>query len=290
MPIRRPGYVLAGFHADAPSPSIPALTHIGEEWLPARSHIAPHSHDVWEFYFQIDGVTRWELHGREFALGPGALLGVAPGVVHRLASPPAEAHHFFFAGIDIGRVLANCRDAPAAWNDPPPGFARHAPEIAPAFRQLVREVSLRSHYRTEGLRFALGFLAIELTRCLRAKPAPKSLVLCHPAVVRARELLDHQPGRAWTITSLATMSGLSPSRLNACFKTETGVTPHRYLMRARIEAARTLLRDTERSVTDIAHELGFASSQHLATTFKAITGTSPRTVRLDPTPRGRIPR
>jgi transcriptional regulator GlxA family with amidase domain len=60
---------------------------------------------------------------------------------------------------------------------------------------------------------------------------------------------------------------------------EVGVTIHQHLMRARIEAAKTLLRDTDLPVTAIALELGYAASHHFSMAFKSATGRSPTTSR-----------
>lgn len=279
MAIFRPHSVLAGFHADLPDPMLPELTHIGEEWIPTDFRIPDHVHDVWEFYFQIDGRTEWNVNGSPVTLDAGALLGVAPGVLHRLISPTKSAHHFFFAGIDIGTVLATTPSAEVRWRRQRSFFVRNAPEIAPAFRGLVREVTLKAPFRGEALRLSLRLLTLELTRALQSSPRARSLALQHPAVLRARELIDHQPARTWTVQTLAVMAGLSASRLSACFKTEVGMTLHQYLMRARIEAAKTLLKDTDLPITGIALELGYASSQHFSSAFRAATGRSPSAFR-----------
>lgn len=47
-------------------------------------------------------------------------------------------------------------------------------------------------------------------------------------------------------------------------------------MKCRIRRAEDLLKDRTRSITDIAAELGFASSQHFATRFRQETGKTPR--------------
>jgi AraC-like DNA-binding protein len=278
MSIYRPNSVLAGFHADLPAPTLPELTHVGEEWIPTDYRIPDHVHPVWEFYFQIDGQTQWIVSGRQVKLVPGALLAVPPNVRHRLVTPTTAAHHFFFAGIDIDKVLTPAKPA-TEWRRTRAHFVRHVPEIAPSFRQLIREVTMKAPFREEALALSLKLLALELTRCLRSTPISASLALRHPAVVRARELIDHQPARAWTVQALAIMAGLSPSRLAGCFKAEVGMTLHQYLMRARVDAARTLLGDTDLPITAIALELGYASSQHFSAAYKAATGHSPTASR-----------
>lgn len=288
MPIFRPKSVLAGFHADLPAPTLPELTHVGEEWIPTDYTIPDHTHSVWEFYFQIDGQTQWIVNGRQVRLVPGALLAVPPNVRHRLVTPTTSAHHFFFVGIDIDKVLIPSQ-AVTEWRRTRAHFVRHAPEIAPSFRQLIREVTMKASFREEALALSLKLLALELTRCRLSTPRSASLALRHPAVVRARELIDHQPARAWTVQALAIMAGLSPSRLACCFKDEVGMTLHQYLMRARIEAARTLLVDTDLPITAIALELGYASSQHFSAAYKAATGSSPTASRHKATTRTDLP-
>ena len=53
------------------------------------------------------------------------------------------------------------------------------------------------------------------------------------------------------------------------------MTPNDYLQRLRLESARSLLAETSRSVTDIAFEVGFNSSQYFSTVFLQYTGLTP---------------
>jgi AraC-like DNA-binding protein len=114
---------------------------------------------------------------------------------------------------------------------------------------------------------------LEAARLLE-RATPLSLVTLHPAVAHARELLDWQPQRRWTLFDLARLTGLSPSHLAERFTRDVGVPPHRYLMQSRIERAREMLRDSDVPVTQLAVELGFSSSQHFATAFRKLTGTT----------------
>ena len=84
--------------------------------------------------------------------------------------------------------------------------------------------------------------------------------------------------------SLADVSahvGLSCYHFARAFKSSTGLPPHRYLVRRRIERARELLTEGTSSITEIALDCGFGSSQHLATVFRRIVGTTPTAYRRD---------
>jgi len=60
------------------------------------------------------------------------------------------------------------------------------------------------------------------------------------------------------------------------FKQSTGLSPHQYLIRERIEAAKRLLVKPETSLEKIATELGFSDQSHLITVFRRFTGLTPK--------------
>jgi AraC family transcriptional regulator len=271
MRLFRPPRVLAGFHADAPSAACPELVHCGEQWLPALRHIGDHDHPVWEFYLQLEGATAWRCGREVHELRTGDLLGVPPGVVHGMPSRPAEPYHFFFAGIDVAGLLAKRRELAASWHERGTLYASGAEHLRDPFRHLMQEVRLDQPYRDAGLRCALDHLLLAFSRLVTAGSG-KAWATLHPAVEEAKRLLELHCERAWSVAELGQQVGLSPNHLSQLFTRELGVAPHRYLLRQRIEQAQHLLRDTDRSISEIAIDLGFASSQHFARVFQRQAG------------------
>jgi AraC-like DNA-binding protein len=80
------------------------------------------------------------------------------------------------------------------------------------------------------------------------------------------------------VPRLAEVARLSESRFKTRFKRELGVPPAEFWLRQKIEKATLLLKS--KSVTEVAHELGFSSSQYFATVFKRYTLCSPSRFRL----------
>lgn len=96
---------------------------------------------------------------------------------------------------------------------------------------------------------------------------------------RAIEYLEAHLSDDVGLTELAKVVGLSTSRLATLFRDGTGEPPHRWLMNRRFARARKLLGDPSLSITEIAHQCGFASSQHLATVTRRQLGTTPTAYR-----------
>ena len=102
---------------------------------------------------------------------------------------------------------------------------------------------------------------------------------CSAGVRRALHFLAQHYAESVTLARLAEASGVSESYLKAHFKREAGMTPMEHLMWHRIESAKRALRDTPTPITELAFQLGFATSQHFATVFKRLTGLTPRHYR-----------
>jgi AraC-like DNA-binding protein len=90
-----------------------------------------------------------------------------------------------------------------------------------------------------------------------------------------RENLSHQ----WTVEEMAALVGMGTTLFNERVKSYSGFSPLNYLINIRISEAIKLLKRPDISVTDIALDTGFYSSQHFATTFKKLTGYQPSEFR-----------
>ena len=98
-------------------------------------------------------------------------------------------------------------------------------------------------------------------------------------LLRAKDRMDAASHEEWPVGRLAEVSGVSEAHFARSFKQAFGIPPHRYLLTRRIERAMALLRETDRPITDIAFDTGWASLGTFGRTFRDITGHSPSAVR-----------
>lgn len=253
------------------------------------SRVPWHSHNQFELLFVMDGATVYEFQDRDsIELAGGHFMVVPPGVMHRgeqdLRMPTTL----------IGIVLA--LDAR--------GATRNTPFT-------TRDLGwLRRHFKTNSLTVHplgsdLRRIIVQLDKRLSGKKqdndelsmAEMRLHVCSAISGAARQLsavdsrdsqfivnaaIDYMRAHLkepLSIGKLVTLIGYGRSRFFELFRANTGMTPNDYLQRLRLEAARGLLSETSRPVTEIAFEVGFNSSQYFSTVFLQYTGVTPSCFR-----------
>ena len=82
-----------------------------------------------------------------------------------------------------------------------------------------------------------------------------------------------------SVQDLAGLSGFSEVHFRRQFKKITGISPNQYVAARRMDAARRMLIESSDSITDIAYNLGFSSSQYFASFFKKMSSFTPRDYR-----------
>jgi transcriptional regulator GlxA family with amidase domain len=98
-------------------------------------------------------------------------------------------------------------------------------------------------------------------------------------LLRARDAIDRTYAEELDVPRLAEIACVSEAHFIRSFRATFGETPHRYLQRRRVERAMFLLRETDRSITDVSLDVGFTSLGTFSRTFHEIVGESPRAYR-----------
>src|SRR4029077_18266886 len=98
---------------------------------------------------------------------------------------------------------------------------------------------------------------------------------------RIRELVDAKLEFDLSLDEMAQSVGLSTAHFARMFRKSTGDTPHQFVLRQKLERAKTMLRTPEARVLDVAIACGFKTQQHFAQVFRDVCGFSPTEYRQD---------
>jgi AraC family transcriptional regulator len=126
---------------------------------------------------------------------------------------------------------------------------------------------------------AAFLLAHMLSQYGSGAPSPVGIGREDARVQTAVEFIRDSLHLPVTLADIAASAGLSPYHFGRVFRVATGVPPHRFLTRMRIDVARRRLADSDLSVTEVAQLCGFSSASQFSTAFRRETGMAPRTFR-----------
>ena len=111
-------------------------------------------------------------------------------------------------------------------------------------------------------------------------------------LLRAKDLIDARYREPLDVPTLARAARLSPAHFSREFRRAFGETPHQYLLTRRLERAASLLRTTDRAISDICFAVGLRSVGSFTTSFSRTFGRSPSAYRAAYPPaahRARVP-
>jgi AraC-like DNA-binding protein len=244
------------------------------------------------FHAVTDGLAWLRVPGRpDTRLMPGDVVLLPTGTAHILASAPdagtvpfdhLAAEQALAAGQDLrlGAGPGQTRILCASYQQDPavtmplltllPDVlhipARQAgPALDATLRLLACEISQPQPGAGAVLNRIVDILLVQLLRAwLDTGPGHASTgswlsALTDPVAGPALAVLHTQPGRDWTIPSLAAATGVSRATLARRFPAQVGSTPAAYLTRWRMDLAAVRLRDTDETVGAIARSLGYTS-------------------------------
>lgn len=259
---------------------LPELPEVGKlqvknaAWpMPMESHP-----DAVEFLLLRSGCKQIQVEDRLYEMQGGDLLVVFPGERHGaedfVQNRTSLAYLLMAVPTEIPRFcMLEEEERSALWEQLKllkGRMLKVSPSVCRTMDRLFDHVNTglpleRARIRTELMRFLFQILE-------EAGEENKSLPADIAAVIRyIREAREEMPD----IAKMAALVNLSESRFKQKFKQATGIPPAEFTVREKIRESQTLLKDPARTVTSIAMELGFSSSQHFSVLFRKYTGLSP---------------
>lgn len=244
-----------------------------------RSYLIPeHRHPVFELLYVCAGRSDVTVDGRTHRAGPGDLVVFQPGQTHREEVHRGPFHIVvlrFPPGAARGVAMPGAGELPTVLRLP---WGPRFRAIAEAIAAEADGTDATDEWSPAMAEALLAEFTILLRRALAQQPSRGGRPVWFDdalATLAASATEDGAP----SLTQIARAQHVSPSTFRARFKAQQGVPPRRYALLSRLDRARDLLRETTLPITEVAHSLGFSSSQHLARQCRQILGLSPSEIR-----------
>jgi len=240
-----------------------------------------HRHRCLEITYCAQGSVKFDCNGRAYSIIPGDVFISRPEDAHRLRGNPkgAKLYWIFLKLPKCGERLLGLDEEESRWLvkvlKALPRKAFSAPmEVGACYARLFTILDAEKP-QSVARRLKLQAAAIQLLIALAEAGATATE---SARDIRFQTLVDRmrrEPRKAFSMAEVAAELRCSPNTVRAHFRKYTGLSPQSFMMKCRIHKAQDLLREGRLSVTEIACELGFSSSQNFAIRFRQETGMSP---------------
>jgi AraC-like DNA-binding protein/quercetin dioxygenase-like cupin family protein len=273
----------------APS-GIPGFAAIGRRhYRSARQPVSAHEHPcLAEISFMARGQQAMQVGRERRMLRRDEVLVIPAGAIHGSAGQPAEHCTLYWLHLDLrerNRFLTARGESARALMQrlrALQGMVLTAPPWLVEAFDLVMELCGRSKRDAlEEMRLQHELIRIVLGMIDAQQPASQSAT--SDAVRITQEHVAAHLGDSLRVDELAEIVGISPTRLIALFRRDTKLTPREYVLRQKVAGSKRMLQDPNQSITQIAHALGFSTSQYYATVFRRFEGISPGDYRRNAT-------
>ncbi|MCD9022949.1 AraC family transcriptional regulator [Cohnella silvisoli] len=260
--------------------AVPEFVMLGYDDLRKAYPLNDHTHpDCYEFVFIERGKATWELGGELHETKAGDVFHSRPGEIHSggfqviepckfwwmiIKAPLADGWFRFTSeeSFRFGNALATLSRIVHTGLLP----------VEP-FRQLRREIASEQEFRSVAIRQTIVQLLL-----IFLKPFPDAHTVSDDLLRQLDKMIGTMRNELhWrpTVQELAASVNVSASHFHRMFQSYTGLSPMSFMERLRQKEAYRLLTESLRPITDIAHSLGYPSSQHFATVFKRFAGATP---------------
>ncbi|RCW41751.1 AraC family transcriptional regulator [Paenibacillus prosopidis] len=247
-----------------------------------------HYHDYYEIYYMLSGKRIYFIRDRSYSVEQGDIVFINKHELHKTMHAGDAAHE---------RVIVHFDDTMTSSLP-----AKHADFLLSPFRQqshiirlprqeqlaaeqTVRKMLTEIGHKPTGYELVPGLAVTELlliaARYLEQHdPAPlQHATPMHAKISEVIRYINAHFADPLRLGALADQFFISPYYLSRMFKEITGFAFSDYVILTRIKEAQRLLRESDRSITDIAAAVGFENFSHFGKTFKKITRISPRDYR-----------
>lgn len=258
---------------------INGLRMFGRHFLTkAISALQLHYHkNSFEFTYIIKGNVTFSVDGKEYKLSGGDVFVSFPNEIHDTGSIPMSMNEMYWFQLDISswdnflflgqdwakdliERLKNIQNRVIKTDD------KEMVSLIKRCFSLLYHCDGNNRYEATGLLVLFLYRLLDYDKQIQFKLTPD--------IAKAVDYIFNNLNEEISLDELANLADLSISRFKQKFKNQMGVTPREFINFRKVEIAKTMLLNNQ-SITSIAMELGFSTSNYFAVVFKRFTTFSP---------------
>lgn len=241
------------------------------EQTKAREGLPRHFHSVFEFCLITKGSVDWWVAEKKFHLAANSVFVTKPGERHgslRGILEPCVLNWIMVDHRQMGKSPLRKRMASL-----PVRISNIADRLLPYMDHILDECRRPKEDSREIVEANLLMFLSLLVRHAATNVMPVKLSGTFQAI---RKFISSATDPDLTVLDICNQFDLNRSHVHRLFVRHLGMGPQAYLIERKLKFAANLLAKGGKSITEIAHQLNFSSSQHFATAFKRHYGMSPR--------------
>lgn len=268
--------------------SVSLVSRIASIRSQSASRITWHFHDCFEMLLLMDGSTAYEFSDNKTVELPGGhFMVIPPGMMHRglhdvrrpvrltgiMFDPAvtAAALHTPFTAMDLIWLKSQFVACTMQSRRMSAELRNHVKAIPQDFSSL----DLSSTSMVASLRLTVFSILLEAANQLVSTRTFEPKLVVQATI----NFMESNLGETISIEEVAEAVHCSRARLFQVFKDSTGMTPNDYWQRLRIDRALRMLTGSKKSITEIAMDCGFSTSQYFSSVFRKYSGVSPTDYR-----------
>lgn len=248
-----------------------------------------HTHNAVEIMYVITGGCLVETKAASVTMKKGEFILLDANICHRLqvekGSPCRMLNiEFAFSPYDsylppFGEIIRNSETLRQLLRSGKPYIVlRDSDEIYVTLKSLIAELDRDDTLENPLVQLLFDQLLIRLSRLyIEEESGNSGLAVIH--VKKAVQYMHHHYDNDIQIKDIASAANVHPVYLQRIFKSNKGLTISEYLLRLRMEKAKTLLANTDILISDIPGYIGINSRQYFAFVFKKYSGLAPSDYR-----------
>ena len=249
----------------------------GGDW-----HSTLHTHACTEIFYVVGGSGKFNIEGKLLPVTTDDMVIVNPNVEHTEVSYNKRPLEYIVLGVE-GLEYSAGEDADERWFMTNLQNAREA--LLHALREMLREIEYKAVGYELICQDLLEVLILRLmrhaglqfvpTKTEHRKPGRKPSKEC----AAVRHYIDNHFKENINLDMLSELVHVNKYYMVHSFTKEYGISPINYLISRRIEESKYLLSDTDHSLSQISHMLGFSSPSYFSQSFRRLEGMSPMEFR-----------